>query len=198
LNKLGLKLVGEWSTPLTLAYIIKSNTVMRKSHLLFCASVLLAVSCNNGSETKEEAPKADTSTATHDTSHHAPATAEIAPVPDIPAGAKVHFKNLKDGQTVKSPFKVEMVAEGMHVDTANGIIKAASGHHHILVDAAGPMASGTVIPKDSVHLHFGNAQTSAEIKLPAGKHTLTLQFADGLHRSYGDKLSSTVTVNVKN
>ena len=85
-----------------------------------------------------------------------------------------------------------------HVDTANGIIKAASGHHHILVDAAGPMASGIVIPKDSVHLHFGNAQTSAEIKLPAGKHTLTLQFADGLHRSYGDKLSSTVTVNVKN
>jgi hypothetical protein len=40
-----------------------------------------------------------------------------------PANAKVHFGNLKDGQTVTSPLKVEMVAEGMHVDTANGMLK---------------------------------------------------------------------------
>ena len=169
---------------------------MRTNHLLFCFAILIAVSCNNGSETKDEAAKTDTM-AGHDTSHTAPATVEIAPVPEIPANAKVYFKNLKEGQSVKSPFKVEMAVDAMAVDTANGIIKQASGHHHILVDATGPMASGTVIPKDSVHLHFGMAQTSAEIKLSPGKHTLTLQFADGLHRSYGEKLSSTVTVNVK-
>ena len=59
------------------------------------------------------------------------------------------------------------------------------------------VARNTVIPKDSVHLHFGNAQTSAEVKLSPGKHTLTLQFADALHRSFGSRLTNKVTVNVK-
>jgi hypothetical protein len=30
-----------------------------------------------------------------------------------------------------------------------------------------------------------------------GKHTLTLQFANALHESYGSKWSSSVTVNVQ-
>jgi hypothetical protein len=50
---------------------------------------------------------------------------------------------------------------------------------------------------DSVHIHFGRGQTEKELSLPAGKHKLTLQFADGLHRSYGSKLASTITVTVK-
>jgi hypothetical protein len=32
---------------------------------------------------------------------------------------------------------------------------------------------------------------------PQGKHTLTLQFADALHQSYGPKWASAITVNVK-
>ncbi|MEU2427515.1 DUF4399 domain-containing protein [Streptomyces sp. NPDC007851] len=28
-----------------------------------------------------------------------------------------------------------------------------------------------------------------------GRHTLTLQFADGAHRSYGPEVSHTITVN---
>ena len=117
-------------------------------------------------------------------------------MPEVPANAKVYFSNLKDGQTVTSPFKVEMAVEGLHVDTANGKLKPASGHHHILIDMDS-IAVGTVIPKDSVHLHFGNAQTSAEVKLSPGKHSLTLQFADALHRSYGSRLTGKVTLNVK-
>lgn len=168
---------------------------MHPRHLIVFASIILITACNNSGD--DETTKTDT-TASHDTSHHpTPATVSIAPVPDIPNGARVYFSNLKDGETVKSPLKVDMVAEGMTVDTATGAIIAASGHHHILVDATAPMASGIVIPKDSVHLHFGFGQKSAELVLKPGKHTLTLQFADGLHRSYGEKMSSTVTVNVK-
>jgi hypothetical protein len=127
----------------------------------------------------------------------APATAvEMPAMPEVPANARVYFANLKDGQTVTSPLKVEMAVDAMHVDTANGILKQASGHHHILVDIDS-IPTGEVIKKDSVHLHFGNAQTSAEIKLTPGKHSLTLQFADALHRSYGSKLTSKVTVDVK-
>lgn len=118
------------------------------------------------------------------------------PLPEVPADAKVFFKNLKDGQTVSSPFKVEMGVTGMTVDSA-GIVKGGSGHHHILIDAGDSLAAGTVVPADSSHLHFGNAQTETELNLTPGKHTLTLQFADGLHRSYGSQLAASITVNVK-
>ncbi len=157
---------------------------------LLAASALLA--CNNKAEEKTADNKDSMS---HDM-HSASATVEMPPMPEIPAHAKVFFANLKDGQTVTSPFKVEMAVEGLSVDTANGILKPASGHHHILIDMDS-VAAETVIPKDSVHLHFGNAQTSAEVKLTPGKHTLTLQFADALHRSYGSRLTSKVNLNVK-
>ena len=86
-------------------------------------------------------------------------------MPAIPAGAKVYFKNLKNGQTVKSPFKVEMGVKNIKVDSAGSIV-AGEGHHHILIDAGDSIAAGQVIPKDAQHMHFGKGQTSATINLP--------------------------------
>jgi hypothetical protein len=108
----------------------------------------------------------------------------------------VYFKNLKNGQSVTSPFKVEMGVDGMKVDTAGPVV-AASGHFHILVDVGDSIASGQMIMKDSTHLHYGKGQTSTELKLAPGKHTLALEFADGLHRSYGSQMAATVSVTVK-
>ena len=152
----------------------------------------LLIACNS-----EGDKTAEPSTETGHDAHASTATAvEMPPMPEVPANARVFFANLKDGQSVSSPLKVEMGVEAMSVDTANGKLKPASGHHHILVDIDSiPM--GEVIKKDSVHIHFGNAQTSAEIKLPPGKHSLTLQFADAMHRSYGSRLTNKITVNVK-
>ena len=143
-------------------------------------------------------------TTTSETAHDAHASTTSAsvtdntPLPEIPANAKIFFANLKDGQTVTSPLKVEMGVEGLKVDTANGILKPASGHHHILVDVDS-IATGTIVPPtDSVHhYHFGKAQTAGEIKLTPGKHTIVLQFADARHRSYGSRLTSRITVDVK-
>lgn len=157
---------------------------------LLTISVLIA--CNNKSDDKTTENKESMN---HDM-HSTTATVEMPPMPEVPDNARVFFANLKDGQTVTSPVKVEMGVEGLSVDTANGKLKPASGHHHILVDMDS-ITRETVIPKDSVHLHFGNAQTSAEVKLSPGKHSLTLQFADALHRSYGTRLTSKVTLNVK-
>ncbi|HET9826164.1 MAG TPA: DUF4399 domain-containing protein, partial [Chitinophagaceae bacterium] len=84
----------------------------------------------------------------------------------------------------------------MKVD-ATGPVVAGSGHYHIFIDAEDSLASGTIVPKDSTHLHYGKAQTAADVLLTPGKHKLTLQFADGLHRSYGGKLATTISVNVK-
>jgi len=35
------------------------------------------------------------------------------------------------------------------------------------------------------------------VKLEPGTHTLTLQFADAKHRSFGKKFAKTITVNVE-
>jgi len=157
--------------------------------------LFLATACNNA-EKIEGTEVAKTDSLAHDAHAAAPAGTEIPAVPDIPANAKVYFKNLKDGSTVTSPFKVEMGVDDMALDTANGKIKPASGHHHILI-GLDSIPAGTGIIKDSTHLHFGNAQSTAEVNLAPGKHKLTLQFADALHRSYGSKLTATVTIDVK-
>lgn len=113
-----------------------------------------------------------------------------------PAGAQgVYFIEPADGSTVTSPFVVRFGLKGMTVKPA-GELAAGTGHHHLLVDAAGPPQGG-VIPADAQHLHFGKGQTEIELKLPPGEHVLKMQFADGLHQSYGDAMSATVRVTVK-
>ncbi|HYM93921.1 MAG TPA: DUF4399 domain-containing protein [Chitinophagaceae bacterium] len=159
-----------------------------------CLGMLAA--CNNSG--KEDEKKSDSSsTMSSDTSHSMTMnTTEVPALPAIPKGAKVFFKSPKNGATVTSPFKVEMGTEVIKVDTAGPVV-AGSGHHHLFIDAEDSLMAGTMVPKDSMHLHFGKGQMETELKLSPGKHKLTLQFADGLHRSYGSKLSSTITVNVK-
>lgn len=110
------------------------------------------------------------------------------------AAGRVFFVSPADGATVKGPVTVKMGVEGMTVKPAGEVV-ASSGHHHVIVNASG-VAEGAVVPADAQHIHFGKGQTEATLTLPPGKHTLTLQFADGLHRSYGPALSQTITVTV--
>ena len=107
----------------------------------------------------------------------------------------VFFGNLIDGQKVKSPFKVQMLVSGKTLAPA-GEIKPGTGHHHIIVDG-GPIDEGKIILADEKHIHFGKGQSEAELTLPPGKHTLTLQLADGMHLSYGKAWSATVNVEVQ-
>ena len=109
-------------------------------------------------------------------------------------GAKVMFTEPADGATVSSPVKVVMGVEGAEVKPAGELAKG-TGHHHIIVNGKA-IEAGTVVPKDDTHIHFGDGSTETELELPAGEHTLTLQFADGMHRSYGKPLSATITVTV--
>jgi hypothetical protein len=169
---------------------------MRKANSLAALLLAAVFACNDsGSKVEEAAAVKSATTDTAHTGHTVAASTEITPLPAVPDAAKVFFANLKDGQTVKSPFKVEMGVEGIGLDTA-GTIRQASGHHHILINFDS-LAAGTVIPMDSTHLHFGKAQQSAEVKLAPGKYKLTLQYADGIHRSYGARLSTSVNVIVQ-
>jgi len=108
--------------------------------------------------------------------------------------AGVYFVNLKDGDKLKSPFVVQMGVRGMTVEPA-GKVDEGKGHHHIIIDGAF-IEKGKVVPMDKTHLHFGKGQTADTLKLTPGTHTLTLQFANGVHDSYGKDWSKTITIIV--
>ena len=117
--------------------------------------------------------------------------AQMQPAP----AQSVWFVEPKDGAMVTSPFKVAFGVKGMAVEPA-GEIKPNSGHHHLLINL-GPIPAGEPIPVDDTHLHFGKAQTEAEIKLPPGNYKLTMQFANGAHISYGPAMAASINVTVK-
>ncbi|RME93380.1 MAG: DUF4399 domain-containing protein [Candidatus Hydrogenedentota bacterium] len=109
--------------------------------------------------------------------------------------ARVYFIEPKNGAVVTSPVHIKMGAENIAVEPA-GEVKENSGHHHIIING-GPVPKGQVIPKDDTHLHFGKGQTETDLDLKPGKYKLTLQFADGAHKSYGKELSDTIEITVK-
>ena len=108
--------------------------------------------------------------------------------------ARVFFISPKDGAKVGTEVEVEFGLEGMEISPAGENMKdKTKGHHHLIIDAA-PIPYGGMVPMDKQHLHFGKGQTKTKIKLTPGKHTLTMQFADGGHKSFGKALSATITV----
>jgi hypothetical protein len=111
------------------------------------------------------------------------------------AQQSVSFVEPANGATVTSPFKVKFAVTGMDVKPA-GDMTANTGHHHLLINAA-PVKAGEVIPADETHIHFGKGQTETEVKLPPGTYTLSMQFANGLHQSYGPGMSKDIKVTVK-
>ena len=117
--------------------------------------------------------------------------ANVAPA----SGTGVYFMEPVDGATVTSPFKVRFGLKGMEVKPAGAQV-AGSGHHHLLINRDS-VAAGQIIPVDDVHIHFGKGQTETEVKLPPGTYKLTLQFADGIHLSYGQEMSRSLRVTVR-
>jgi 3-oxoacyl-ACP reductase-like protein len=134
-------------------------------------------------------------TTTPDTPATSATPAASPSVASTPGAAAVSFGNLKDGDTVKSPVKVVMVVEGMEVKPAGEDVPN-SGHHHIIIDGE-PVPKGQPVPADDTHIHFGKGQTETELTLEPGEHTLTLQFANYAHQSYGPDLSNTIKVTVE-
>jgi hypothetical protein len=108
---------------------------------------------------------------------------------------EVVFLEPKNNAKVPQTFKAKFEVRGMKVLPAGDVVPT-TGHHHIIVDGK-PIDEGKAVPMDEKHIHYGKGQTEAELTLPAGKHTLTLQFADGQHISYVKKLSHTITVHVQ-
>ncbi|WP_345813316.1 DUF4399 domain-containing protein [Paraburkholderia sp. PREW-6R] len=116
-------------------------------------------------------------------------------VSGVAQAASVSFVQPADGATVSNPVHVVFAVDGMKIAPA-GTIADGTGHHHLLIDGK-PLPKGEVIPATDRSLHFGKGQTETDLTLPPGDHTLTLQFGDGAHRSYGPEMSKTITVHVR-
>jgi hypothetical protein len=111
--------------------------------------------------------------------------------------AHVYFIEPKDGATVPRTFTVKMGVEGFKIRPAGeDPDDMTSGHFHIVIDGK-PTPAGKPLPMVKNTLHFGKGQTETTLSLKPGPHTLILQFGDGAHRSFGPKMSQTITVIVK-
>lgn len=113
-----------------------------------------------------------------------------------PDGASVYFISPTDGATVSSPVTVQFGLSGMGVAPA-GVERAATGHHHLLVDTEQLPAAGQPIPADDHHRHFGGGQTQTTLDLAPGEHTLQLVVGDHHHTPLSPSVTSeriTITV----
>lgn len=167
--------------------------VMKKVFIPLMAIGLLAA-CGEAPKQSEEKEEVKSMVEEHD--HEHPSGESSGPaMPAVPEGSRIYFANLEDGATISSPVYIEFGAEGIKVEPA-GEVKEGYGHHHILINETfTPL--GEAVPADETHIHYGGGQTGDTLDLPAGDHTLTLQFADGIHRSYGEALSASIRVTVE-
>ena len=186
---------GNWQISLPLPD--NFNVMNRNIAFLFFISLSMALACNNASKESDNATDSAGKTMTHEAMDHGQGGNVAVPeLPLIPDGARVYFKNIKNGAMLSSPFKIEFGVENIKVDTA-GPVASGSGHHHLFINATDSLAAGTIIPADSSHIHFGRGQVEYELAIKPGKYKLTLQYADGLHRSYGSRLAATINITVK-
>ncbi len=102
-----------------------------------------------------------------------------------------------DGAEVHSPVKVCMETHGVEVEPAKKGVNDGKGHHHLLVDVDVPGDLSKPIGKDANHIHMGDGSTCKEVKLDAGKHSITALFAKGNHVPYDPAISTTIHVTVK-
>ena len=121
-------------------------------------------------------------------------TAQEPAFTPLPASASVKIVEPANGATVRSPVKVVFSVSGAAIKPA-GTLEAGTGHHHLLINE-GPTPEKVIVPADATHLHFGKGQTETTLTLKPGDYTLTLQFADGLHRSYGPQVSHSIKIKV--
>jgi hypothetical protein len=116
-------------------------------------------------------------------SAHAQPTTAPHIVPPASLAAEVYFVNLKDGDRVRSPFRVIFGLSRLGLAPA-GIDKAGTGHHHLLINTTLPADLTKPIPFSDSYRHYGGGQSETILTLKPGKHTLQLLFADHAHKPY--------------
>lgn len=172
---------------------------MNRSWLFAVSICSLCAGLTSACEKTEEQPSG--TGAPLEQAEPAPASQPAAPAVTPPAGAKVFFIEPTDGAEVKGPLVDGKVSVNIKMGVENVAVQAAgqqiqgTGHHHLVVDGE-HIALGSVVPKDDTHLHYGKGETETTVMLTPGEHSLTMQFADGAHLSYGPQMSAAIKIKV--
>ena len=148
---------------------------MKNVLLTLLAAVVVLASCSSKKESKEPVMEQ-----------------EKTMVAEEPS---VFFKSPANGATVPSPVFIEMGVKGMKIEPA-GQVNEGFGHHHILINQAS-WPEGQVIPASDSTIHFGKGQTDTSLELEPGEYTISLQFANGVHASYGEDMAASIKITVE-
>jgi hypothetical protein len=170
---------------------MQKSTIRTFGQFLPLAAFVIAASACGGSQPPAQ-PAAE-----------APAAAPApAPMPAEPAKPRVYFVEPKDGATVKSPVHLVFGVEGTKIEPvpqgtiAPEAVRPGVGHHHLGIDQD-CLAPGTTIVKGTPSwVHFGTGNTTIDTQLEPGKHKLSLQFGDDLHRTI-EGLCETINITVE-
>jgi hypothetical protein len=133
----------------------------------------------------------------------AESTPAAAPAPaPAPTAAKprVFFVEPKDGATVKSPVHLVFGIEGYQLDPVPAgtptSARPGMGHHHLGIDQDCLPAGTTIVKGTPSWVHFGTGSTTIDTQLEPGKHKLTLQLGDDLHKTI-EGLCETINITVE-
>ncbi|VAW86914.1 Uncharacterized DUF4399 domain-containing protein PA0315 [hydrothermal vent metagenome] len=112
-----------------------------------------------------------------------------------PEGARLYIISPANGETVNKIVTVKFGLQGMGVSPA-GLDKAATGHHHLLID--GEKLPDLNKPMGNEVIHFGGGQTEKTIELSEGRHTLQLILGDHRHIPHNPPvISEKITIFVQ-
>ena len=92
----------------------------------------------------------------------------------------IKLEGVENGKTYSSPIKLNFIVKNMRVLKA-GVNEKNSGHHHLLINLKDLPDLKLSLPMTKNIIHFGKGQTSTNLELKPGKHTIQLLFADYSH-----------------
>ena len=116
-------------------------------------------------------------------------------VPPPSWSPEAYFTNLKDGQTLESPF-VARFGLSMRGIVPAGKTAGKAGHHHLLINQPLPLDFAKPLPFTEQYIHFGKGQMETVVNLPPGNYSMRLVLADQGHIPffvYSKPLNFTVT-----
>jgi hypothetical protein len=119
-------------------------------------------------------------------------------------GARVYFVEPKDGATLPSTSLAKFVFGSDNYTIAAvppGELKPEQvrpnmGHFHLGVDKPCVPAGEVIVRGTPDWVHFGDGKNEIEMQLKPGKHMMSVQVGDDLHRAV-EGLCETITVTVE-
>lgn len=111
---------------------------------------------------------------------------------------ETYFSNLKDGDSIETPFVAKFGLTGMGLAPA-GKAFPKTGHHHLLINRSMPVDFTKPLPFSDSYMHFGKGQMEATLDFPPGKYQLRLLLADEKHiPNFVHSVPINVTVSKQN